>query len=56
MLQIITKIPLFVWPLFTVLLIGGLRARNASTVPIAILLLIPSILFGGRTFTIYFGR
>ena len=55
MLQIITKIPLFVWPLFAILLLGGLRARKTSAVPIAVLLLIPSIFFGWSLFS-FFGK
>ena len=55
MLQIITKIPVFVWPLFAILLIGGLRARKTSAVPIAVLLLIPSIFFGWSLFS-FFGK
>lgn len=43
MLQIILNIPFFVWPLFAILLIGGLKARKTSKVPLVILLLIPSI-------------
>ena len=55
MLEIITKIPLFVWPLFAILLLGGLRARKVSTVPIAVLLLIPSIFFCWSLFS-FFGK
>jgi len=55
MLQIITKIPVFVWPLFAILLLGGLKARNANAVPIAVLLLIPSIFFGWSLFS-FFGK
>lgn len=55
MLQIITKIPTFVWPLFAVLLLGGLKARKASAVPIATLLLIPSIFLGWSLFS-FFGK
>ncbi len=55
MLQIITKIPVFVWPLFAVLLLGGLKARKASAVPIAVLVLIPSIFFGWSLFS-FFGK
>lgn len=55
MLQIITKIPVFVWPLFAILLVGGLKARKTSTVPMAVLLLIPSIFFGWSFFS-FFGK
>ncbi len=55
MLQIITKIPVFVWPLFAILLLSGLRARKTSTVPIAVLLLIPSIFLGWSLFS-FFGK
>lgn len=55
MLQIITKIPIFVWPLFVVLLLGGLRARKTGTVPLAILLLIPSLFFVWSLFS-FFGK
>lgn len=53
MLQIIIKIPVFVWPLFAILLMGGLRARKASVVPLAVLLLIPSIFFGWSLFSFF---
>lgn len=55
MLQIITKIPLFVWPLFVILLLGGLRASKTSTVPIVSLLLIPFIFFCLSLFS-FFGK
>ena len=55
MLQIITKIPVFVWPLFAILLLSGLRARKTSTVPLVVLLLIPSIFFGWSLFS-FFGK
>lgn len=55
MLQIITKIPVFVWPLFAILLLGGLKARKASSVPILVLLLIPSIFLGWSLFS-FFGK
>lgn len=53
MLQIITRIPLFVWPLFAILLISGLRARKTSSLSIAILLLIPSIFFACSLFSFF---
>jgi hypothetical protein len=46
MLQIITKVPLFVFPLFPIFLHVGLRARRGSSFPIAVLVLIPSLFFG----------
>ncbi len=55
MLQIITKIPVFVWPLFSILLLSGLRARKAREVPIAVLFLVPSIFFGWSLFS-FFGK
>lgn len=55
MLQIITKVPFFVWPLFAVLLLGGLKARKTSAVPLTILLLIPAIFFGWSLFS-FFGK
>lgn len=53
MLQIITQIPPFVWPLFAILLISGLRARKTSSLSIAVLLLIPSIFFGCSLFSFF---
>lgn len=53
MLQIITKIPLFVWPLFTILFISGLRASKTSSLSIAVFLLIPSIFFGCSFFSFF---
>ena len=55
MLQIITKIPVFVWPLFAVLLLSGLRARKNNCVPLVVLLLIPSLFFGWSLFS-FFGK
>ena len=55
MLQIITKIPIFVWPLLTALILAGLKARKTGMVPLFVLLLIPSVFF---TWTLisFFGR
>lgn len=55
MLQIIAKIPLFVGPLFIVLLFGGLRARKTSWVPLPLLLLLPSLFFIWSLFS-FFGK
>lgn len=55
MLQIITKVPIYVWPLFLILLLGGLKARKTSSVPLAVLLLIPSIFFTWSLFS-FFGK
>ncbi len=55
MLQIITKIPVFIWPLFVMLLLGGLKARKTSMVPLFLLLLIPSIFFIWSFFS-FFGK
>lgn len=55
MLKIITNIPLFVWPLFAVLLIGGLKARKTRPVPLKALLLIPAAFFSWSLFS-FFGR
>lgn len=46
MLQIITKAPFYVWPLFALLLINGFKARKSSTIPLRVLLFIPVIFFG----------
>lgn len=53
MLQIITKTPVFVWPLFVILLLSGLRARKTNEVPLAVLLLIPSLFFGWSLFSFF---
>lgn len=45
MLKIITNIPLFVWPLFALLLVGGLRARKAHHFSLNLILLIPAAFF-----------
>lgn len=55
MLQIITKTPIFVWPLLAILLLGGLRARKTNVVPLAVFLVIPSIFFGFSLFS-FFGK
>ncbi len=46
---------MFVWPLFAILLLGGLKAKRTSAVPIAVLLLIPSLFFGWSLFS-FFGK
>jgi hypothetical protein len=55
MLQIITKIPIFIWPLFVFLLLGGLKARKSGPVPLALLLLVPSLFFLWSFFS-FFGK
>lgn len=55
MLKIITNIPLFVWPLFALLLLNGLRSTKSNGVPLAVLLLIPSIFFGW-SLSSFFGK
>lgn len=55
MLQILSKIPIFALPLLIILLLGGLRARKTNTMPLALLLLIPSIFFVWGLFT-YFSK
>jgi hypothetical protein len=55
MLQIITNIPLFVYPLFAILLIAGLKARKTSLVPLNVLMLIPATFLSWSLFS-FFGR
>ena len=55
MLEIITNIPLFVWPLFTILLISGIRASKPDTVPLTFLLLIPSVFLVWSIYS-FFGK
>ena len=55
MLQIITKIPIFVWPLFVVMLLGGLRARKKNIIPLLVVLLIPALFFIWSIFS-FFGK
>lgn len=45
MLKVINNIPIFVWPLFVLLLIGGLKARKTNRVSFIALLLIPAGFF-----------
>lgn len=45
MLKIIANIPIFVWPLFAILLLGGLKARKTSLVPLSALLAAPALFF-----------
>jgi hypothetical protein len=54
-LQIFTKIPIFEWPVFFILLFGGLKARKTNTVPLALLLLIPALLFVWSLYA-FFGK
>jgi hypothetical protein len=53
MLQILSKIPVFVWPLFALLLVGGLRARKTGMMPLALLLAIPSVFFTWTLFSFF---
>lgn len=53
MLKILTNTPFFVWPLFAVLLIGGFKARKASTVSLNTLLLIPGFFFVWSFFSFF---
>ncbi len=55
MLKILTNIPLFVWPLFIILLVGGLRARKTNPVPLAVLLIVPCLFFIWSVFS-FFGK
>lgn len=55
MIKIISNIPLFVWPLFAVLLLGGIKARKVSLVPLRTLLLVP-LIFLGWSFSSFFGK
>ena len=47
MLEIIDNIPTFVWPLFFILLLGGLKAKKTAPVHFqhGVLLLIPAVFF-----------
>ena len=51
MLQIIAKIPLFVWPLFILLLWAGLRARKSNPVPLIVLIAMPTFFFTWSLFS-----
>ena len=53
MLSIISNIPLLVWPLFVILLVGGLKARQTNVVPLVPLLLIPSLFFSWSIFSFF---
>jgi hypothetical protein len=55
MLEILAHVPLFVWPLFILLVIGGLRARKTNIMPVVILLVIPA-LFGAWSLFNFFGK
>lgn len=54
MVQILNQIPFFVWPL-AVLVVSGLRATKANVVPLAVLLIIPSLFFCGSLYS-FLGR
>ncbi len=51
MLQILSEIPIFVWPLFALLLVRGLRARKTDMVPLAVLLVLPAVFFTWSVFS-----
>jgi hypothetical protein len=55
MLEILGHVPLFVWPLFILLLVGGLRARKTNSMPLPILFVIPA-LFGAWSLFNFFGK
>ena len=43
MIELITKTPVFVWPLLVFLLFMGIRARKLSTVPLKLFVIMPTI-------------
>jgi hypothetical protein len=42
MFKLLSSLPLFIWPLFVLLLMGGLKARKTGFVPLKMLLIIPA--------------
>lgn len=42
-MTILTAAPLWVWPLFALLLVVGLQSRRARTLPMAVVFLLPAI-------------
>lgn len=55
MIKIINNIPLFVWPLFVMLLIGGIKASKTNQMPLKLLMLIPAVFLSLSLFS-FFGR
>jgi hypothetical protein len=55
MLKILTNVPIFIWPVFAFLLIGGLKARKTGMVPLAVLLAVPACFFIWSSVS-FFGR
>lgn len=55
MVKVLAHIPLYVWPLLTLLLASGLRALKKNTVPLAVLLVLPAGFLIWSLFT-FFGR
>jgi hypothetical protein len=53
MLEIIDNIPTFVWPLFFILLLGGLKAKKTAAVPLVVLLIIPAAFFIWSLFSFF---
>lgn len=45
MLEILSKIPFFVWPLFILAIFGGLKARNTHWTPLLVLWIFPTLFF-----------
>ncbi len=43
MIELITKTPVFVWPVWVFLLFMGIRARKLSTVPLKLFVIMPTI-------------
>lgn len=52
MMQIITKTPLYVWPLFFYLVYIGLKARKTTLVPWKVLFIMPSVFITWSFYTI----
>jgi hypothetical protein len=48
-----SEIPFYVWPVFVVLLVGGLKARKTTSMPLTALVLIPLAFFIWSFFSLY---
>lgn len=55
MLEIISHIPFFVWPLFLLLLLAGLKASKPHSVPLKAILIPPTLFFVWSVYS-FFGK
>lgn len=53
MLELLDSIPFFVWPVFCVLLIGGLKARKPHIMPLPVVLILPTLFLSWNVYSLF---